>query len=121
MIVQDILTLSPTGHLGSTQLRSLSLRPACPDFAPHLQLDDAREGVLARVKELDAEKADRELRSFMLTMRVNPDYHPKIIGRKGAVISKIRLDYEVNVQFPQKGVGGVAWCLSSVVCGALEG
>ncbi|KAF0297687.1 Vigilin [Amphibalanus amphitrite] len=66
------------------------------------KLDDAREGLLQRVKELDAEKADRELRSFTLTMRVNPDYHPKIIGRKGAVISKIRLDHEVNVQFPQK-------------------
>jgi len=66
------------------------------------KLDDAREGLMQRVKELDAEKADRELRSFQLTMRVNPDYHPKIIGRKGAVISKIRMDHDVNVQFPPK-------------------
>ncbi|XP_037085913.1 vigilin-like [Pollicipes pollicipes] len=66
------------------------------------KLDDAREGLLQRVKELDAEMADRELRSFTLQMRVNPDYHPKIIGRKGAVISKIRMDHEVNVQFPPK-------------------
>lgn len=66
------------------------------------KLDDAREGLLARVRELDDEKADRELRSFQLTMRVNPDYHPKIIGRKGAVISKIRIDHDVNVQFPLK-------------------
>ena len=65
---------------------------------------------MVRVKELDAEKADRELRSFTLTMRVNPDYHPKIIGRKGAVISKIRLDHEVNVQFPQKGQTGWGVC-----------
>lgn len=30
-------------------------------------------------------------------------YHPKIIGRRGAVISKIRDEFDVNVQFPDKG------------------
>lgn len=43
-------------------------------------------------------------------MTVNPKFHPKIIGRKGAVISQIRKDHDVNIQFPDKGdedqVGG---------------
>lgn len=38
-----------------------------------------------------------------MTLSVEPKYHPKIIGRKGAVISQIRKDYDVNVQFPDKG------------------
>ncbi len=36
-------------------------------------------------------------------LSVDSKYHPKIIGRKGAVISQIRKDYDVNVQFPDKG------------------
>lgn len=42
------------------------------------------------------------LRSFKVTLSVDPKYHPKIIGRKGTVISQIRKDYDVNVQFPDK-------------------
>ncbi|KAJ8878272.1 hypothetical protein PR048_018849 [Dryococelus australis] len=33
---------------------------------------------------------------------VDPEYHPKIIGRKGAVISKIRMDHGVQITFPKK-------------------
>lgn len=36
-------------------------------------------------------------------MSVDPKYHPKIIGRKGAVISKIRQDHDVQIQFPERG------------------
>lgn len=43
------------------------------------------------------------LRSFQLQVEVDPKYHPKIIGRKGAVISKIRLDNMVQIQFPERG------------------
>ena len=42
-------------------------------------------------------------RSFQLEVKVDPKYHPKIIGRKGAVISKIRTDHNVNIQFPNRG------------------
>ncbi|XP_023688287.1 vigilin [Paramormyrops kingsleyae] len=63
----------------------------------------ARLGLLDRVRELQAEQEDRALRSFKLTLSVHPKYHPKIIGRKGAVISQIRKDHDVNVQFPDKG------------------
>lgn len=38
----------------------------------------------------------------MVTVSVDPEYHPKIIGRKGAVIGKLRDDYKVNIQLPRK-------------------
>uniref|UniRef100_A0A674P2N1 Vigilin n=1 Tax=Takifugu rubripes TaxID=31033 RepID=A0A674P2N1_TAKRU len=66
------------------------------------QLDRAKEGLLERVKELQAEQEDRALRSYRLTMTVDPKYHPKIIGRKGAVITNIRTEHDVNIQFPEK-------------------
>uniref|UniRef100_A0A8C3TWU2 Vigilin n=1 Tax=Catharus ustulatus TaxID=91951 RepID=A0A8C3TWU2_CATUS len=65
-------------------------------------LDRAKAGLLDRVKELQAEQEDRALRSFKLTVTVDPKYHPKIIGRKGAVITQIRTEHEVNIQFPDK-------------------
>ena len=37
-----------------------------------------------------------------LRVEVNPEYHPKIIGRGGAVISKIRDDFDVQIQLPRK-------------------
>ncbi|XP_055486989.1 vigilin-like, partial [Leucoraja erinacea] len=66
-------------------------------------LERARTGVQERVRELQAEQEDRALRGFKLTLSVDPKYHPKIIGRKGAVISQIRKDHDVNIQFPDKG------------------
>uniref|UniRef100_A0A8C2CZB6 Vigilin n=1 Tax=Cyprinus carpio TaxID=7962 RepID=A0A8C2CZB6_CYPCA len=66
-------------------------------------VERAKQGLLERVKELQAEQEDRALRSYKVTLSVDPKYHPKIIGRKGAVISQIRKDYDVNVQFPDKG------------------
>lgn len=68
-------------------------------------LDRAKAGLLERVKELQAEQEDRALRSFKLSITVDPKYHPKIIGRKGAVITQIRLEHDVNIQFPDKDDG----------------
>lgn len=65
-------------------------------------LERAKEGLLERVKELQAEQEDRALRSFKLTITVDPKYHPKIIGRKGAIITNIRTEHDVNIQFPEK-------------------
>ena len=45
------------------------------------------------------------LRSFKLSVTVDPKYHPKIIGRKGAVITQIRLEHDMNIQFPDKDDG----------------
>ena len=36
---------------------------------------------------------------------MDPKYHPKIIGKKGAVITQIRLEHDVNIQFPDKDDG----------------
>ncbi|XP_061593529.1 high density lipoprotein binding protein a [Cololabis saira] len=73
---------------------------AITGLASHL--DRAKEGLLDRVKELQAEQEDRALRSFKLTITVDPKYHPKIIGRKGAIITTIRTEHDVNIQFPEK-------------------
>ncbi|XP_013874953.1 vigilin [Austrofundulus limnaeus] len=66
-------------------------------------VERAKQGLLERVKELQAEQEDRALRSFKVTMSVDPKFHPKIIGRKGAVISQIRKEHDVSIQFPDKG------------------
>lgn len=63
----------------------------------------AEEALLKKVGELEKEKEDRKLRSFQLEVSVNPEYHPKIIGRKGVGISKIRLDHNVQIKFPDRG------------------
>ncbi len=34
-------------------------------------------------------------------MEVPPEYHSKIIGKKGAVISKLRDDFQVNITMPK--------------------
>ncbi|CAH2246748.1 vigilin [Pelobates cultripes] len=65
-------------------------------------LDRAKGGLQDRVRELQAEQEDRALRSFKLVISVDPKFHPKIIGRKGAVISQIRSEHDVNIQFPDK-------------------
>jgi predicted RNA-binding protein YlqC (UPF0109 family) len=62
----------------------------------------ARQGLLERVDQLDKEKQDRDLRGFKLEINVNPIFHPKIIGRKGVVINKIRTKHEVQIQFPER-------------------
>lgn len=40
---------------------------------------------------------------FFLQIEVDPDFHPKIIGKRGAVITKIRQDHDVQINFPKKG------------------
>ena len=45
----------------------------------------------------------QELKSFKLEVDVPSKYHTQIIGRKGAIISKIRDEHSVNIKFPEKG------------------
>lgn len=33
---------------------------------------------------------------------MDPKFHPKIIGRRGAVVTKIRQDHDVHILFPDK-------------------
>ncbi|KAL8583524.1 hypothetical protein ACOMHN_054840 [Nucella lapillus] len=69
---------------------------------PPENAERAKKALEERVTQLDAEKEDRLLKSFQLQVEVDPRHHPKIIGRKGAVISKIRAEHDVNVQFPDR-------------------
>uniref|UniRef100_A0A4W2I0Y7 Vigilin n=1 Tax=Bos indicus x Bos taurus TaxID=30522 RepID=A0A4W2I0Y7_BOBOX len=91
-------------HVPAPELQSDII--AITGLAAHL--DRAKAGLLERVKELQAEQEDRALRSFKLSVTVDPKYHPKIIGRKGAVITQIRLEHDVNIQFPDKDDGSQA-------------
>jgi len=66
-------------------------------------VEEAKVGLAEKVVLLEEEKQDKILRSFKVQMSVNPDYHPKIIGRRGAVITDLRNKYKVNIQLPNKG------------------
>lgn len=66
-------------------------------------VEEAKAAMEERVKELEEEKRQKELASFKVEMTVNPEYHPKIIGRRGAVITELRNKYKVNIQLPNKG------------------
>ncbi|XP_012272523.1 vigilin [Orussus abietinus] len=66
-------------------------------------VESAKEAILERCKVLEAERKDQALKSYELKIEVNPEYHPKIIGRKGAVVTKIRTDHDVQIHFPRKG------------------
>lgn len=66
-------------------------------------VEEATAAMEERVKELEEEKKQKELASFKVEMTVNPEYHPKIIGRRGAVITDLRNKYKVNIQLPNKG------------------
>jgi len=66
-------------------------------------VEKAKVGLAERLVKLEGEKEDRVARSYQVTVEVKPEYHPKIIGRGGGVINKMREDYKVNIQFPSKG------------------
>lgn len=62
----------------------------------------ARVGILDKVKQLDEEKQERDARSHRVELHVDPAFHPKIIGKKGVVITKIRQKHDVQIQFPER-------------------
>jgi len=66
---------------------------------------EARGGLEARMEEIQAKLDDDKARSFVVRVSVNPEYHPKIIGRRGANIMKMRADFGVNIQLPKPGTG----------------
>lgn len=66
-------------------------------------VEEAKLAILERVEDLEAKRQERALKSYELKVEVNPEFHPKIIGRGGAVIKRIRTDHDVQVDFPRKG------------------
>ncbi|XP_032233771.2 vigilin-like [Nematostella vectensis] len=69
-------------------------------IGPRANVERAMKALEAKVAEIEAENEDRALRSFKMDVKVDRQYHPKIIGRKGQVITNIRKQYDVNIQFP---------------------
>lgn len=69
---------------------------------PPANVKRAMEALAEKVRSLESEKEDRLLKSYELTVEVDPNYHPKLIGRRGEVINKIRSDYDVRIQLPEK-------------------
>lgn len=64
-------------------------------------VEAAREAIAKKMVEFEADRQDRELRSFELVIEVDPQYHNKIIGRRGAVINQIRADCDVQIRLPR--------------------
>ena len=46
--------------------------------------------------------ADDECGTRLFQFEVDPQYHSKIIGAKGAVISRIRTDHNVRINLPRR-------------------
>jgi len=65
-------------------------------------VEAAKEGLAEKVVELEKEKADKALKGYEIQVDVNPDYHPKIIGRSGTVITNLRNVHDVQIQLPKK-------------------
>lgn len=65
-------------------------------------IEEAKIAIEQRVEEYEASRKDRELRSFELKLEIDPIWHSKIIGRRGAVINKIRANHNVQISFPRK-------------------
>jgi len=66
-------------------------------------VENAKAGLAEKLEKLENEKQERIKRSFEVTVEINSEYHPKIIGRSGGVINKLRQDFKVNIQLPSKG------------------
>ncbi|XP_055631121.1 vigilin [Toxorhynchites rutilus septentrionalis] len=67
-----------------------------------INIAEAKIAIAKRIEELEADRKDRELRSFTLTAEIDPEFHPKIIGRRGAVVNKIRATHGVQISFPKQ-------------------
>lgn len=64
---------------------------------------EAKEALQKMIEEYEADRLDRELRNYILQIDVDPEYHSKLIGRRGAVINKLRADHDVNISLPKRG------------------
>lgn len=64
-------------------------------------IEEAKIAIDKRIVELEADRKDRELRSFEVKVEIDPEFHPKIIGRRGAVVNKIRANHSVQISFPK--------------------
>jgi len=64
----------------------------------------AKEALLGKAAEFEEERKQKELKSYSVRVKVDKEFHPKIIGRRGAVINEIRTKHDVYIQLPSKDV-----------------
>lgn len=69
---------------------------------PPNNVKNAIEALQKKCEQLELEKEERILKGFSLTVAVDSQYHPKIIGRKGERVKKIREEHDVIIQFPRE-------------------
>jgi len=67
---------------------------------PIKNVERALEALTKRNDEIEAENEDRKLRNFEMILNVANRHHSKLIGRKGAVIQKLRDEYGVIINVP---------------------
>merc|ERR1719259_925428 len=60
----------------------------------------ARDTILENVEALHGEDRDRELKSFQITVNVDPKFHSKIIGKGGEMIRKVMEKHKVQIRMP---------------------
>ncbi|XP_026745631.1 vigilin-like [Trichoplusia ni] len=66
-------------------------------------VEKAKVALTEKIVDMEKEKEDRILRSYELKFKVDPEYHPLVIGKGGSVITKIRTDYGVQINLPKRG------------------
>ena len=61
---------------------------------------------LAKVRKVEEGLTNQKMKIYKesksFDIFIDPTYHHKLIGRKGAVITKLRNDYKVKIQLPKK-------------------
>jgi len=70
---------------------------------PAANVTRAKEALQNKREELEKAQEDKKLRSYEEILEVNPRYHPKIIGKKGNIIMKLRSDHDVQIELPKRG------------------
>lgn len=73
-----------------------------------VHIDSCKAALAKRLEELDADKADRALRSFSVELEVAARHHRTLIGKAGANITKLREELGVQFDFPKRDKDGNA-------------
>ena len=89
----DVFVKFPNAESGKSEVRIEGAAANLEEFTPVLE---------ALIAELEATKAERELRSFRVTVEVEPQFHQKLIGKAGAAITAFREEHDVQVDFPNR-------------------
>ena len=65
-----------------------------------------RARLMADCEKWDDEKEDRVRKSYSVNLTVDHRHHSKIIGRRGAVINKIKTEHDVQIRMPDRNSSG---------------